>query len=208
MSYVRVYKDGLQFKPSTFEILSFLVLSFFLPAAALVSAVLVPAAYAQETATITIESVSNSSATRGKKIVVTHYLDEQCGRRGKTDKVFKKNFADDLHSFNPLAVETDSPFIFQVSYTEKRRTETRSCATIANVKLEANRSYKAVFNIVEEVLGCTIDVYDITDQAANSSPESVQTLVEHSKPEFTCHRVGKPGYKSGAPVYSYKDRLG
>jgi len=186
-------------------------------------------AYAQQVqankAQIIIESISNSAATRGKNLVVTYYQDEQCGRRGKTDRVFKKNYVDDEHSFNPLAVETDVPFIFQVSYLEKRRAETRSCAAISNVELKPNRSYKAVFKIVDEVIGCNISVFDVTDiiqaqvavvdenaapEAANQSPEIgfLEVPVMDRKPEFTCARVGKPSYKSGTPVYTYKDRLG
>ncbi len=180
-------------------------------------------------AMITIESISKSQATRGKNLVVTYYADQQCGRRGKTDRVFKKNYVDDEHRFNPLAVDTDMPFIFQVSYTEKRRNETRSCAAISSVELKANRTYKAVFEIVEEVIGCNISVVDVTEViaaqtaleaqlAANESGQAMESSVEivvpaetpvaDAKPENTCVRVGKEGYKSGTPVYSYKDRLG
>ncbi len=180
-------------------------------------------------ATIVIESVSNSLATRGKNLLVTYYQNEQCGRRGKTDRVFKKNYVKDLHRFNTLAVEIDEPFIFQVSYTEKRRDETRSCAAISNVTLEENRSYKAVFNIVDQVIGCNIKVFDVTDidQAALAKAETDkaqgdnQVVPESSanalllkvpmmdkRPMYTCSKVNKQGYKSGTPVYSYKDRLG
>lgn len=180
-------------------------------------------------AMITIESISKSQATRGKNLLVTYYADQQCGRRGKTDRVFKKNYVDDEHRFNPLAVDTDLPFIFQVSYTEKRRNETRSCAAISSVNLEPNRSYRAVFNIVEEVIGCNISVVDVTDviaaeaaleaqlaakengEATAPSTEIVvpaEIPIADAKPENTCVRVGKEGYKSGTPVYSYKDRLG
>jgi len=182
-------------------------------------------AQAQETqagkAIIVIESISNSGATRGKNLVVTYYQDEQCSRRGKSDKVFKKNYVNDIHSFNPLAVETDSPFIFQVSYLEKRRSETRSCAAISNVSLKPNRSYKAVFKIVDEVIGCNISVFDVTDIVQASAAKVEETAPEQfsgvsllevpimdKKPEFGCARVGKQGYKSGTPVYNYKDRLG
>jgi len=179
-------------------------------------------------AAITIESISNSKATRGKSLVVTHYADEECGRRGKTDRVFKKNYAEDEHRFNPLVVDTDRPFIFQVSYTEKRRNETRSCAAISSVDLQADRSYRAVFKVVDDVVGCNISVEDVTDvfnaeaelnsqQAKHESNDPAAktadivvpaaTPVVDAKPELSCIRVGKAGYKNGTPVYSYKHRL-
>lgn len=180
-------------------------------------------------AMITIESISKSQASRGKNLLVTYYADQQCRRRGKTDRVFKKNYADDEHRFNPLAVDTDMPFIFQVSYTEKRRNETRRCAAISSINLEPGRSYKATFNIIDEVIGCNISVFDVTDVivaeaaleaqlAANENGGAVEPVAEivipaeipvvDAKPETTCASVGKEGYKSGTPVYSYKDRLG
>lgn len=182
--------------------------------------------YAQQAAkaTIIIESVSNSRASRGKNLAVTYYQDLQCGRRGKSEKVFKKNYVKDLHRFNPLAVETDVPFIFQVSYLEKRRDETRACDAISSVELEPGRSYKAVFQVIDEVVGCNIRVFDVTDinqnQLAVVTGDDISTLaiaselqflqvpVIDSQPESTCAKVGKKGYKSGTPVYSYKDRLG
>lgn len=207
---------------------SVFVLSLFLSLSTL-SPVFAQAANVPGKAMITIESISKSQATRGKNLVVTYYADQQCGRRGKTDRVFKKNYVDDEHRFNPLAVDTDMPFIFQVSYTEKRRNETRSCAAISSVELKANRTYKAVFEIVEEVIGCNISVVDVTDVIAAESALEAQLVAKESgqaiepssdivvptetpvvdaKPENTCVRVGKEGYKSGTPVYSYKDRLG
>ena len=186
-------------------------------------------------ATIVIESVSNSSATRGKNLLVTYYQDEKCSRRGRTDKVFKKNSVKDFHRFNALEVDLDAPFIFQVSYTEKRRRETRSCAAIANVTLQENRSYKAIFEIVDEVAGCNIAVFDVTNiintddlsridktfRAAESTgnaenlepdpspePDSLPVPVVDAKPSHTCTKVGKRGFRSGTPVYNYKDRLG
>ena len=184
-------------------------------------------AYAQQAApkaTIVIESVSDTKATRGKQLEVTYYQDEQCSRRGKSEKVFKKNYAKDLHRFNPLMVETGMRFIFQVSYLEKRRDETRACDAISSVSLKPNRSYRAVFRVVDEVVGCNIRVYDVTDIiqnpaviAANDQPSTVDTNSElqflevpviDSYPGSTCAKVGKKGYKSGTPVYSYKDRLG
>lgn len=189
---------------------------------------LIASVHAQDVAkaTIVIESISKSSATRGKNLLVTYYQDEQCSRRGKTDRVFKKNYVNDVHRFNPLAVEVDVPFIFQVNYVEKRRDEIRRCTAISNVQLQANRSYKAVFNIVEEVIGCNISVYDVTDiaqqalepsetdnvdalpVAPNPDLELLQVPLKDNKPEYTCSKIGKQGYKSGTPVYSYKDRLG
>jgi hypothetical protein len=188
---------------------------------------LVTPAYAQQVAdnaTIVIEAESNSSATRGKKLEVTYYQNEECGLRGKSEKVFKKNYAKDRHSFNPLMVETDTRFIFQVSYLEERRGETRACAAISNVALEANRSYKAIFRVVDEVVGCNIRVFDVTDKIQNAvavvvddqSPAAdansellfLQVPVIDTYPESTCAKVGKKSFKSGTPVYSYKDRLG
>jgi hypothetical protein len=188
---------------------------------------LVTSAYAQQDApqaTIVIETVSETNATRGKKLAVTYYQDEQCSRRGKSEKVFKKNYAKDRHRFNSLMVETDMRFIFQVSYVEKRRDETRACDAISSVSLEPNRSYRAIFRVIDEVVGCNIRVFDVTDIIQNSagvanvdqpsngdSNSKLQFLevpVIDAYPESTCANVGKKGYKSGTPVYSYKDRLG
>ena len=213
----RVTKSVARLKASKFKSFSFLLFSFSVASLDQNGTPLLAVAHAQEglgsKATIVIESISNSSATRGKKIVVTQYRDEQCSRLGKTEKVFRKNYAKDLHSFSPLEVEIDRPFIFQVSYTEKRRDEIRSCAAISNVSLKANHSYKATFNIVDEVIGCNISVYDVTDIIQASGDQKPNSELAHvtvldRKPEFTCKRVGKQGYKNGAPVYSFKDRLG
>jgi hypothetical protein len=191
------------------------------------------------TAQLTIEGLSNSSATRGKNFAVTYYADEACSRRGKTHKVFEKKYADNIHTFNALAVETDKPFIFQVSYLEKRRGQTRRCSSIANVDLKENGVYKAVFSIVDEVTSCNIKVYDLSptvisnSKLASSSEKliqgeanvamikqaqqdptllslslSPQVQIEHRTPDATCAKVGETGYKSGTPVYTYKNRLG
>lgn len=187
------------------------------------------------TAQLTIEGISNSSATRGKNFSVTHYADEACSRRGKTHKVFEKKYADSVHTFNALAVETGQPFIFQIAYLEKRRGEVRRCTSIANVDLKENGIYKAVFSIMGEVTGCNIKIYDLNPAAiidenevasfSSSSDELIQTeaeqdlvldssmasspvQIEHEKPANTCDKVGETGYKNGTPVYTYKSRLG
>jgi len=185
-------------------------------------------AYAQQearNAMIVIETVSNTKATRGKKIAVTYYQDEQCSRRGKSEKVFRKNYAKDLHRFNPLMVETDTRFIFQVSYIEKRRGETRACDAISSVSLKPSRSYRAVFRVIDDVVGCNIKVFDITDiiertsttlaaggyppkDESNSRLQYLEVPIVDAYPESTCAKVGKKGYKSGTPVYSYENRLG
>ena len=167
-------------------------------------------AYAQNselptTATIVIETDTRSSATKGRALKVTHYQDTQCNRRGKTDKLFRKNFAGDNHAFKPFIVETDTPFIFQVSYVEKRRNESRSCVAISSVDLKPNRRYSAIFKVVGEVVGCNISVFDVTDSTADQDSENVPIV--DAEPELTCAKVGKFGYKSGTPVYSYNDRL-
>lgn len=167
-------------------------------------------AYAQNSelstkATIVIETDSSSAATKGRTLKVTHYKDTQCSRPGKTDKLFRKNFADDNHQFKPLVVETDVPFIFQVSYLEKRRNESRSCVAISSVDLKPNRRYSAIFKVVGEVVGCNISVFDVTDSTADQGSENVPIV--DAEPELTCAKVGKFGYKSGTPVYSYNDRL-
>ena len=84
-----------------------------------------------------------------------------------------------------------------------------------------NRSYKAVFQVVDDVVGCNIRVFDVTDiiqnpvmlaaadQAdASSQLQFLQVPVIDVEPESSCFKVDKIGYKSGTPVYSYKDRLG
>lgn len=213
-----VWYDGFSFQ----RIILRLMYSFVLAMLLIISIWVTPAcAQQQDKATIVIESVSNSTATRGKNLEVTYYQDEQCGRRGKSDKVFKQNYVKDLHTFNRLEVETDVRFIFQVSYLEKRRSETRACAAISSVELKPNRSYKAVFQVVDDVVGCNIRVFDVTDiiqnpvmlaaadQAdASSQLQFLQVPVIDVEPESSCFKVDKIGYKSGTPVYSYKDRLG
>jgi hypothetical protein len=181
--------------------------------------------YAQQeasTATIVIESVADTNATRGRKLAVTYYQDEQCSRRGKSNKVFSKNYAKDLHRFNPWIVETDIRLIFQVNYIEKRRDETRACDAISSVSLKPGRSYRAIFRVVDDVVGCNIRVFDVTDIIqkpavlatgdqqpkgdSSSEPQFLEVPVKDSYPESTCVKVGEKGYKSGTPVYSYQGR--
>jgi hypothetical protein len=191
----------------------------------LVSLVFVQDGAAQQsstsTAQLTIEGVSNSSATRGKNYAVTFYADEACARRGKTHKVFEKKYADSIHTFNALAVDVDQPFIFQVDYLEKRRGQTRRCSSIANVDLKESGNYKAVFSIMDEVTSCNIKIYDMNPAVLNNSDQQAQknsllassainspVEIEYKKPAASCAKVGKIGYKNGTPVYTYKDRLG
>lgn len=162
-----------------------------------------PTSAQQNTAQITIETVSNSAATRGKNYLVSYYADEACSKRGKSSKVFEKKYANNLHTFNALSVEVDQAFIFQVAYLEKRRGEVRRCSAMANVDLQVGHDYKAVFNVIGEVVGCKIEIFDLT-----TSEATTPTLIEHKKPVETCAKVGKKGYGNGTPVYTYKDRLG
>ena len=77
------------------------------------------------TAQLTIEAVTNSSAKRGKNFQVTQYSDESCSKRGRSEKVDEKKYVDKTHTFKPLQVNLDTPFLFQVSYVEKRRKNIR-----------------------------------------------------------------------------------
>jgi hypothetical protein len=43
---------------------------------------------------------------------------------------------------------------------------------------------------------------------SNSELQFLQVPVIDTYPESSCVKVGKRGFKSGSPVYSYKDRLG
>ena len=121
-------------------------------------------------------------------------------------------------------VETDLRFIFQVNYLEKRPAETRVCDAISSVSLKPGRSYRAVFRVIDEVVGCNIRVFDVTDvienfavlatgdqsskSDTNSELQFLEVPVIDSYSELTCVKVGKKSYKSGTPIYSYKDRLG
>jgi len=114
--------------------------------------------YAQieDGARLLIEVQSDTSANRGKYFTVTHYAGEDCARRGKSEKVFDKKFAQDRHYFNPLEVDTRSNLVLQIAYKEKRRDGTRSCTYTANVELASGRTYKAVYKIMDELLGCEV----------------------------------------------------
>lgn len=190
-----------------------------------------PTSAQQNSAQITIETLSNSSATRGKNYLVSYFADEDCSKRGKSSKIYEKKYADSTHTFNPLSVELDQAFIFQVAYLEKRRGETRRCTAIANVELQPRHNYKAVFSVVDEVVGCHIEIFDLTptESVVNEEGQKNQNIltgeaptaeqpssskvvspnvVEHKKPAKTCARIGEKGYGNGTPVYTYKDRLG
>lgn len=80
-----------------------------------------------------------------------------------------------MHTFKPLAVDVSQPFVFQVSYLEERRSEIKRCASIANVDLKENGNYKAVFSIVDEVLGCNIKIYNLDPAAIAESTEPVSS---------------------------------
>jgi hypothetical protein len=121
----------------------------------------VTAAQEGSTAELTIEGISNSSSIGSKSFTVTKYADEACSKLGKTHKVFKKKYAKNVHTFKPLTVDVSQPFVFQVAYLEERRSEIKRCASIANVDLKENGRYKAVFSIVDEVIGCDIKIYDL-----------------------------------------------
>ncbi|MBL4671760.1 MAG: hypothetical protein JKX81_05830 [Arenicella sp.] len=78
--------------------------------------------------------------------------------------------------------------------------------------------------MIDEVVGCNIRVFDVTDvienfavlatgdqsskSDTNSELQFLEVPVIGSYPESTCVKVGKKSYKSGTPIYSYKDRLG
>ena len=79
-----------------------------------------------------------------------------------------------------------------MSYLEKRRNESRSCVAISSVELEPNRRYSAIFEVVGEVVGCNISVFDVTDSTPDQNPENVP--MADAEPELTCAKVGKHGY--------------
>ncbi len=177
-----------------------------------ISAIVATHSVAQEgSATLLIEVHSDTSANRGKNYKITHYADENCAKRGKSDKVFEKKYAKQKHVFERLPLETGSNFVFQIAYNEKRREGTRACTVMADFAPEAGHTYKALYTVIEEVIGCELKIYDISGSgdAGLGSAESASTLIEvaYSKPEFACKKVGKKGFKNGTPVYSYKNRL-
>lgn len=111
-----------------------------------------------------------------------------------------------------MQVDTSGNLILQIAYDEKRRGGTRACASIVNLALSEGRTYKAVYQVIEEVIGCEIKIYDVSDVATGAEEDAANpyahlSLVEFTKPEFTCKKVGKQGFKDGTPVYSYKNRL-
>jgi hypothetical protein len=133
------------------------------------------------TAQLTIEGNSQSSSVGSRSYTVTKYADEACSKLGKTDKVFRKKYAKSVHTFKALAVDSSQPFIFQVSYLEERRSEIKRCAAIASVDLKENGNYKAVFSIVDEVLGCNIKIYDMDPDAVAVSNEPISPSLERDE---------------------------
>ncbi len=174
-------------------------------------------AQSQASASLTIEVIAESVAPRGTKYKITQYANEQCAKRGKTDRLLRKRSVKGRHVFQALDVDTSKNFIFQVMFEQKKLRQLKSCSSIANVGLEAGRDYKAVYTVSGEVLGCSLKVYDFTDtqtatEIVNSGdevgPESLNSMpieVNYDAPEFTCLKINKPGFKNNVPVHSALD---
>lgn len=149
-------------------------------------------------ASLTIETLTDSTQTLGRHYTVTRYLDQACKKPKSNSKLLRKKYANDRHVFKPLELPADELFIFQVDYKEKRRDSERSCSASIGVVPQAGKDYKALYEVSGQVSRCTIQFMDITAEA--------QPIEAEMKPEIMCTRKGAVGNKNGVPTHSMIER--
>jgi len=183
----------------------------------------------ENTADLTIEVMAEFVPKRGTKYKVTRYADEQCGKHGKTDRLLEKRSVAGRHVFKTLTLDASENFIFQVRFEQKKLRQLKSCASIANLTLQPGHEYKVVYEIIGEVLGCSMKIYDLTATepvtpagsdntlgeqetegavVAETTPEVTEPTpgepveVAYNEPELSCLKIGKAGFKNNVPVHS------
>ena len=193
-----------------------LAVSSFLLSCTLLFFVALPSASAKDAnsnkASIVVEVLAESVKPKGTKSKVTQYADEQCNRRGRSDRLAEKRNLKGKHQFKPISIDADSNFIFQVSFEQKKLRQLKSCSSIANLELEAGHEYKVVYQVIGEVLGCSMSIYDLTaEQTVKQSSSSVSTqesetqnlgMIAYNTPELSCLKIGKTGFKNNVPVHT------
>lgn len=157
-------------------------------------------ATAQEgTAQFALTGKTDSDQTLGRHYTVYRYVDDQCTKPKRGNRIHREKYVDDVETFDTINIPSSEPFIFQVDYEEKRRDTERSCSASIGFTPEAGRRYRADYLVSGQVSRCRITLYDVTEGEVEITPEIV--------PETMCTKRGATGNSNGVPTHAMLERF-
>ena len=121
---------------------------------------------------------NDSIGTSVRKVRVLSFPNSKCANGMGSRKIAQKMFSRHYEAFGPIKVVANKPFTFAVTYLDARAAQNRDCSVTATFTPLTGHSYKAAFDVVDDVSQCGLKVQDNTFQEVSD--------VTFESPEYSC----------------------